>query len=433
MKVIHKVIFTLVVVTLFIVQMFWMHGGGRVIKIIPSEFEFSATNDQPQGGISTSSLVTQNDAAVLECRLAKGELYPWPYCGLSVELGASKISGMDLADFHTVRLDIDFEQLDGSQPPSLRFYLRNYNPAYSSPDNEYSIKYNGLEYTPGFDSGTIDIPIANLQVLTWWLADNQIPIAHSAPEFSNVTKLELATGSGHNQGEYKMKVNSIEFVGNYMDGEDLLLGLLVVWVAMALVYSMLEIKRGRQLILQAQYRQEHLRKLNRHLKEQNVHFAELANRDALTGAMNRHSIRDWLESNYQGQNTQAKRLSVMYLDIDHFKVVNDKYGHAMGDDILREFTMVVLSSLSASERLVRWGGEEFVVFCPGRNSEDAAELAEKVRHRVESHLWVHGDPLTTSIGVASLGEERTNEMLVRADEALYMAKREGRNRVVVID
>lgn len=430
MKVIHKAIFTLVAITLLVVQLFWMHGDERVVKITPAQFTFAATNDQLQGGVSTSSLNIENEKALLECNLAKGDLYPWPYCGISITVGDSIASGMDLEGFHTIKLDVDFEQLNADKSPSLRIYLRNYNPAYSTADNEYSFKYNGLEYTPGIKGGAIEIPIANLQVLTWWLSDNQIPIAHSAPEFSNVVKVEFATGSGHSQGDYRLQVNSIEFVGNYIDGEDLLLGLLVFWVALALVYSMLEIKRGRQIIQQSQYRQEHLRKLNRHLKEQNVHFAELANRDALTGAMNRHSIRDWLESNYVKNSVDGKRLSALYLDIDHFKAVNDKYGHAMGDDILREFTMVVLSALSASERLVRWGGEEFVVFCPGLCSKEATELAEKIRHRVESHLWVHGDPLTASIGVASLGDERPNEMLTRADEALFMAKRQGRNKVV---
>lgn len=433
MKVLHKIIFTLVVITLIIVQLFWLYGDGRVIKVTPTQFNFAATNDQQQGGISTTSLAIENDIALLQCRLGKGPSYQWPYCGLSIDLGDSMSQGMDLQGFHTIKLDIDFEQIDGESSPSLRLYLRNFNPAYSTIGNEYTVKYNGLEYTPSVNGGSIEIPIANLQVLTWWLADNQIPIAHSAPEFSNVTKIEFATGSGYSEGNYRLTVNSIEFVGSYVDGEELLLGLLVFWVALALVYSMLEIKRGREIIQQSQYRQEHLRKLNRHLKEQNVHFAELANRDALTGAMNRHSIRDWLESNYVNNRVEGKQLSALYLDIDHFKSVNDKYGHAMGDDILREFTMVVLSTISASERLVRWGGEEFVVFCPGRSAKEATELAEKIRHRVESHLWVHGDPLTTSIGGASLGDERPNEMLTRADEALYMAKRNGRNSVVFID
>ncbi|WP_367613474.1 GGDEF domain-containing protein [Vibrio sp. RE86] len=431
MKVVHKIIFGLVIATVLLVQLYWMHGGSLVYKISPDRLVFADTNDQSQGGGSTTTLSVINDTVVLECNLQKTADYGWPYCGISITLGESNTKGINLGKYHTIRLNIDFDQLDNEAAPSTRFYLRNFNRAYSRVDNEYTQKYNGLEYTPGVDNGVIEIPIANLQVMTWWLADNEISIAHSAPEFTNTTMLELATGSGHNSGRYVMTINSIEFVGHYISGEDLMLGLLVFWVSLALIYSVVEIRRSHQLILQSHFRQNHLKKLNRSLKEQNVHFAELANRDALTGAMNRHSIRDWLDTNYDGSSRGNKQLSVLYLDIDHFKHVNDEYGHAMGDDILREFTMVILSSLSPSERLVRWGGEEFVVFCPGLTLEDATELAETICRKVEAHIWVHGDPLTTSIGVASLRDERSNEMLTRADEALYLAKRNGRNRVSV--
>ncbi|MFM2590262.1 GGDEF domain-containing protein [Vibrio sp. TBV020] len=431
MKLIHKVIFGLVLGTILLVQLYWMHGGGLVYKISPNKLLFLATNDQTQGGASTSNLSVADGEAILECSLVESPNYRWPYCGVSVNLGETADDGINLEQFHTIRININFDKLDSDVDPGLRFYLRNFNPIYSRVGDEYTQKYNGLEFTPGVGKGVIEIPIKNLQVLTWWLADNNIPIAHSAPEYNNVTKLELATGSGQNSGDYRMEINSIELVGHYIAGESLMLGLLVFWVSLALVYSIVEIRRSHQLILQSHFRQAHLKKLNRSLKEQNVHFAELANRDALTGAMNRHSIRDWLDRNFESDNRQNKKLSALYLDIDHFKLVNDQYGHGMGDDILREFTMVLMTMLSPSERLVRWGGEEFVVFCPGVNHTEARELAERIRHKVEAHIWVHGDVLTTSIGVASLGNERTNEMLTRADEALYLAKRNGRNRVIV--
>ncbi|NVD06859.1 GGDEF domain-containing protein [Vibrio sp. JPW-9-11-11] len=420
----------MVLVTVVVVQIYWLRGDGRVYRIGPDQFTFLATDDQGQGGASSAALAERNDGMVLECQLVKTDAYPWPYCGISIQLGASLSQGINLEKFHTLRLNLDFVRLDSQKVPDLRVYLRNFNPAYSSIDNEYTLKYNGLEYTPGVSQGAVDIPLANLQVLTWWLADNDIAIEHSAPEFSNVSKLELATGSGENVGHYQLTVHNIELVGNYIEGESLLLGLLIFWVSLALVYSSIEIRRSHQVISLAQSRQLHLRRLNRELQEQNIHFAELANRDALTGAMNRHSIREWLDEHYQ-DSSSGQSLAVLYLDIDHFKRVNDAYGHKMGDDILREFTMVVLSALDSSQRLVRWGGEEFVVFCPEFDLQRATQLAEKIRHRIEAHIWVHGDPLTTSIGVAAKGNERVNEMLTRADEALYLAKRRGRNQVAI--
>lgn len=431
MKTIHKIIFLLVVVTVLLVQIYWVYGSGQVYKIHPNQFDFFATNDQVQGGSSTSTLTQSEGTYLLECQLFKTDAYQWPYCGVSIHLGESIEKGIDLDGYHTLRLNVDFIRHDSPNEPGMRIYLRNFNPAYSNADNQYSLKYNGLEYTPGAESGQVEIPLANLQVMTWWLADNDIEIKYSAPEFSNISLLELATGSGENEGRYTMKIHGIEFVGNYIDGEYLMFGLLVFWVSLVLVYSMVEIKRSRQAISQAQFRQIHLRRLNRELQEQNIHFAELANRDALTGAMNRHSIREWLARHFEGEGNRHRSLTVLYLDIDHFKQVNDHYGHKMGDDILREFTMVVLSILSSEQRLVRWGGEEFVIFCPDLDLEQTIALAEKICHRVESHIWVHGDVLTTSIGVAARGNERINEMLTRADDALYIAKRRGRNQVAV--
>jgi len=430
LKTIHKIIFLLVLLTVVLVQIYWVRDDSQVLKIDPVQFTFLATNDQGQGGSSSSQLTKLTDAVQLECHLVKTDAYQWPYCGISIQLGESLAQGVNLNNFHTLRLNIDFVRLDSQQDPGLRVYLRNFNPAYSKIENEYTLKYNGLEYTPGQSQGAIDIPLANLQVLTWWLADNDIAIEHSAPEFSNISKLELATGSGENVGHYQLTVHSIELIGNYIKGESLMLGLLIFWVSLALVYSVLAIRRSHQMVSLAQSRQTHLRRLNRELQEQNIHFAELANRDALTGAMNRHSIREWLDEHFTHASSEQS-LAVLYLDIDHFKQVNDVYGHKMGDDILREFTMVVLGSLETSQRLVRWGGEEFVVFCPGFDLEQATQLAEKIRHRVEAHIWVHGDPLTTSIGIAVKGNERVNEMLTRADEALYLAKRRGRNQVAV--
>ena len=399
-------------------------------RLSPQELTYRATNDQSQGGNSTSFLEVKDQKFELVCELKASPDYSWPYCGISLQLGELIDKGLNLENYHTVRLNVDFEQLDSSVAPTLRFYLRNFNPAYSVVENDYTHKYNGVEYAPGSGNGAIEIPLRNLQVLTWWLADNKIPIEHAGPEFSNVTMLELATGSGHHSGQYRMTVHSIEFIGRYISGEQLMFGLLVFWVSLALVYALVEIQRSRYLVGLANARQQHLSKLNKELKEQNVYFAELANRDALTGVMNRHSIRDWLDSQYDSASTQQKIISVLYLDIDLFKQVNDTYGHSIGDDILREFTMVVMSAVSPSERVVRWGGEEFVVFAPGRDITEADSLAERIRLRVESHIWVHGDPLTTSIGVAQLREGGTSDMLARADEALYDAKRSGRNRVV---
>ena len=122
--------------------------------------------------------------------------------------------------------------------------------------------------------------------------------------------------------------------------------------------------------------------------------------------------------------------SALFIDIDHFKNVNDEYGHQIGDDILREFVLVISTNIRNNDFLVRWGGEEFIVFFPETNSQQAMNRAETLRSTIAAHKWSHNKPLTCSIGVAQMGQERITEMIARADEALYKAKGSGRNKVI---
>ena len=93
--------------------------------------------------------------------------------------------------------------------------------------------------------------------------------------------------------------------------------------------------------------------------------------------------------------------------------------------------MVITGVIKNTDFLVRWGGEEFIVFSPNSNLEQAAEKAECIRHTIEHYLWCHNEPLTSSFGVAEMRHERVTEVIARADDALYKAKNSGRNRVVI--
>ncbi|WP_210457228.1 GGDEF domain-containing protein [Vibrio crassostreae] len=429
MKWIHKIVIFLVIATLAIVQYYRVSGNRVITAITPDKYEFIATSDQVDRGVSTSQLSYENGQYVLNCELKESE-YPWPYCGLSIRIDPDITTGLDLSQYHTFRVNIDYHA-EADSSGRLRTYLRNYNPAYSVPDNEYTHKYNGMEFSPGVDGGVIEIPIKNLQVMTWWLADNDIALEHSAPEYSNVNMVEFATASGAKLGHHRIVIRSIEFEGSYITGESLFLILLFVWVGTGTVFLLSELNSSRKRMLIAEKRHHHLKNVNRALREQNFEFSEMAHRDELTGILNRHAIRDWLKMQSQQVKQGHGKLSMLYLDIDYFKSVNDKYGHQMGDHILREFSMVVGSSISATDKLVRWGGEEFIVFCPETDLGEAQRKAEKIRLLVSQHLWVHGDPLTCSIGIAEMKQERVIETIARADEALYQAKHSGRNQVIL--
>ncbi|EOX1812596.1 GGDEF domain-containing protein [Vibrio cholerae] len=429
MKVLPRVLLGLVAVTIVTVLLYWQFGSAKRVLIEPQHYAYFTTNDQTAGGTSTSALSLNGNTAKVDCEL-NASRYAWPYCGISIHLNPDPQRGLDLSDIHTIRLNVDL-QGPAAEPAAMRLYLRNFNPIYSQLDDEYTHKYNGLEFVPGVGKGVIDIPIRNLQVMTWWLVDNRIAIEHSAPEFSNVNRIEFATGSASPLGQYQLTLHQVELIGDYVAGEKLFLAMLIMWAVAGAWLSALEIRRNRREVLRARMRQEHLQRLNHSLHEQNIKFVEMAHRDALTGAINRHGIRDWLQDQARLVRWQLNHVSVLFIDIDYFKQVNDVYGHSLGDDLLREFALVISRKIRESDKLVRWGGEEFVVFCAQTTLEQAIELAERLRAKIADHSWIHGGAITCSIGIAQMGDERITETVSRADEALYRAKRLGRNRIEV--
>lgn len=157
--------------------------------------------------------------------------------------------------------------------------------------------------------------------------------------------------------------------------------------------------------------------------------------DELTGLPNRREFLDVVEKVL----AQDEALSVFILDIDHFKKINDSYGHDVGDEVLRILAKVGMASSRKADVFARWGGEEFVAALPGTDADGARVVAEKLRLKFEqqdfAHEWRNGNavPFTVTIGVTTRapGERDLNAMLKRADEALYRAKESGRNRVEV--
>ncbi len=173
-----------------------------------------------------------------------------------------------------------------------------------------------------------------------------------------------------------------------------------------------------------------------------VHIGQLERQaitDALTGAFNRRYMDQRLADEVASARRYGLPLSVLLLDIDHFKRVNDTHGHPIGDEILVGIKRLLAERLRDSDVLTRYGGEEFLIIATHTHAQSACDLADRMRRHIESHVFrVHGYAgkmaelhITVSIGVADLNESNSNaELLVRsADEQLYRAKTAGRNRV----
>jgi diguanylate cyclase (GGDEF)-like protein len=162
-----------------------------------------------------------------------------------------------------------------------------------------------------------------------------------------------------------------------------------------------------------------------------------AEHDPLTRVFNRAGMMRRLDRAIGGSRERRLPLSVLFLDLDHFKRINDTHGHAIGDACLIAVTEVIRSEMQLQQSLGRIGGEEFLLLLPGDSRRHARDLADRIREQVALRcVEVQGAPvwLTLSIGVVECQpEDDTASLLQRADEAMYQAKHEGRNRVVVLD
>ncbi len=165
---------------------------------------------------------------------------------------------------------------------------------------------------------------------------------------------------------------------------------------------------------------------------QREQLVRLATKDPLTGASNRRALDDKLNEIVNASKRSGSSASMLLLDLDHFKKVNDAHGHAVGDQILKRITEIINLRIRVTDSLYRVGGEEFVVVLEGQVLDRAAHLSEQLRTLVEANELVPDQPVTISLGVAELRrDESADDWLHRADEALYRAKRAGRNSTEV--
>jgi diguanylate cyclase (GGDEF)-like protein len=179
-----------------------------------------------------------------------------------------------------------------------------------------------------------------------------------------------------------------------------------------------------------------IKKLQDELDEANKRLKKLSITDGLTGLFNHRHIHQLLHEQWQRTQRTNEPLAVVMLDLDKFKQVNDTYGHPTGDVILYETAQILEETAREIDRVGRYGGEEFIAILPNSDEDAATQFAERVRHAVEAHVFRDEDTevrMTMSCGLAAFPDEAVDEpeeLLKRADEALYAAKEGGRNRVV---
>jgi diguanylate cyclase (GGDEF)-like protein len=161
------------------------------------------------------------------------------------------------------------------------------------------------------------------------------------------------------------------------------------------------------------------------------HFEDIALHDTLTHALSRFGSNLFLDNEHKTFLRYQQPYSLLMIDIDHFKKINDTFGHITGDKVLIQLVKTIQEHLRQPDNVCRWGGEEFLVILPNTSLEAAKVTAEKLRQTVESTKFTDINKITISIGVSSVDTtcNNYNSVVTKADKALYKAKNNGRNRV----
>lgn len=204
-------------------------------------------------------------------------------------------------------------------------------------------------------------------------------------------------------------------------------------VIVAIAEEVTEIRAYQQALLEhAQTLEEKVEQRTRELVELNDALRQMSMTDQLTKVSNRRSLDSLIEEEIERFERYRTLFSIVMVDVDHFKYVNDEYGHQKGDDVLIRLSQALVHHTRATDKVGRWGGEEFLIVCPNTNEDEALATAEKLRKHIEEAQFLEEQKITCSFGVATMHKNSSaQQMIKRADDALYEAKEGGRNQVRV--
>ena len=424
----HAIAFVVSLIVLTAVLLLWQHFGmNKVLELSVAsgpEVMVAAIDDRAQQGDSVAKLTRQANALVLDCDLRT--TFALPYCGYQFTLSRDD-RGVDLSKFDSISFDLDYE---GPGKRTFRFFLHNFEPGRSTLQDYMSQKVSEVTFELP-RHGTVTFPVSILRTAPWWIDMRNTPLLNTDMRVDNTTAVDLLMGAPDTVGQHRATLRSIKFHGKWIRQNDLLLMLVSVWILCALVWLANALMHYRAQLRSSSDRLALLSQINNALELETRELAGQVHFDSLTGALNREGLRDGLMNKWQYRGPQGELMSVVFIDLDHFKRVNDTHGHAAGDEVLRTFAMAVQGAIRTTDKLVRWGGEEFLIVCLGTGGTEALALAEKLRAVMQNQAWPCGLQMTASFGVTALqpGED-IGEAIKRADDALYRAKASGRNCVL---
>ena len=343
--------------------------------------------------------------------------------------------GIDLSDYSHVNLSINYT----GNAHRIRVYLRTFDPAFSTIADSNSTKVNTLLIHTRDLHKELRVDLDEFVVADWWLNDYDIPRELARPDFSNVMTLGLEYVEGQEPGNQDMQIEKIEFAGEWISAEKWYLLILVCWMLGIFCYSVIKLIQLRKQTKRDGSVIKQLNTNNAALKLETDKFRRLSTVDTLTQTYNRFGIEQAVSTLMASNNRSAATapgFALLIIDVDHFKRINDRRGHDVGDQVLQRIARIITESIRPEDFIGRWGGEEFIVIMPNAEKEAAFTMAEKIRMDIYGTPFEPNNPLsiTASFGVsARLYNEDFASTFKRADKALYEAKAQGRNCSVIAD
>ncbi len=425
-RVLRRLLIVLMAAT--VVALLWNEFGMDTSLVVDarSPYLLGAVDDRSSDGGNSAATVTRDRGALeLACNIAAGAASP--FCEMRIGFRPEP-GGLDLSRYDSVRLWVTASGPEAQQ--RVRIDVRNFNPGYSKLGDTASQKVNQLVYEPSAYASGYDVPLGRFTVASAWIDEHPMTLDLEAPDFRNATMMSFSTGPSVQPGLHKIRVDRVEFVGKLIPASTFRLGVIAAWMVSILGYLVLDSLLTRNQLRLSVASQTSLQRLNESLRLETRSLAEIARTDPLTGALNRKGLADELMRLVRMGGDAIFPLTLVFIDIDHFRRVNDEHGHDVGDQVIRGLAELVRSAVQRDDLFARWGGEEFLLVFRNTPGTEGAAIAERVRERIANGHWPDGLRVTCSFGVAEWHRgEDLNEGVKRADEAMYRAKQNGRDRV----
>jgi len=393
----------------------------RTITLKPGSSLYTVRyyGDEPHGGKST---ITVDPRRQLHWRCDLRPVYTYPYCGYELLLDSkTPDKGYDLSRLESLTINLDYR----GPSDMFRIYFKNFDPRYSIPGQPDSLKFNKVELSARPGHNVIHLGTPDFAVAEWWVTQNKIKPELSHVQLDNVTEFQFQTGTGVPPGAYYFKVDTIVLRVRVITQATWYAAILAAWAVLIGAYLLFRILKMRGDLEQRRESQAAALRLAQYAEES-------ARRDYLTKLFNRSGIIDLYHPLAMTQRTEGT-IGVILLDVDHFKLVNDRFGHSAGDQVLAGIAQILTDNTRVGDIVGRWGGEEFLLICDISDHDAAMRIAAKLRASIEEHDFPIVGHVTASMGVYCCnGQMDTLEQIISyADAALYAAKEQGRNRVVM--